>query len=371
MEIQVKSEPKESEDLNPSDCILAKIKKEIEEDFAINEALLFDEETSREEEDEEDSVVVKQEAGVDPLEEHEALELAQHDNLNSRPGSKAVCSRKSIKVEDCDEVCDTQSLLTDVSGSLVHPFDMDLAQQLSGILPVPTVSKDPVGASSKEIDKKEEVKISKNGPWWKSNVRRWWQRRRRVEDLRGKIKGRWTALDSRPRRKEEARTTCNKEGGVLSSTFRRFGDIERFKSVGWQRKALVGKVVEDRCSRKDMDARNDERRPRKGDSEGKSDSQERYLGRRERSRRVNDGKKRRGSSRRDEKVVVEGKAVERECRLEDCAQGRKDVRRDSSSSSMSNGSNASQSKTLDTSLGLLTQHPLLPNVFILDPKSKK
>ena len=64
MEIQVKTEPKESEDLNLSDCILAKIKKEIEEDFAINEALLFDDETSREEE-EEDNVVVKQEVGQD------------------------------------------------------------------------------------------------------------------------------------------------------------------------------------------------------------------------------------------------------------------------------------------------------------------
>ena len=59
MEIQVKTESKESEDLNLSDCILAKIKMEIEEDFAINEALLFDEESSREEED----VWEKQEAG--------------------------------------------------------------------------------------------------------------------------------------------------------------------------------------------------------------------------------------------------------------------------------------------------------------------
>ena len=61
MEIQVKTEPEEFEDLNPSGCILAKIKKEIEEDFAINEALLFDEESSREEE----SVLVKQDALVD------------------------------------------------------------------------------------------------------------------------------------------------------------------------------------------------------------------------------------------------------------------------------------------------------------------
>jgi len=384
MEIQVKTEPKESEDPNQRDCILAKIKKEIEEDFAINEALLFDEDTSREEEEEEDSVVVKQEVGVNTLEEDRgASELAQHDHLS---GSKTKGFNKSIKVEDCDEVCDTQSLKTDASGSLVPLLDMDLAQQLSGILPVPTLA---TVDSSKEIDNKGEVKIyrpslksfgGKNGAWWKPNARRWWQTRR-VEDLRGKIKGRWTALDSTPRRKEEARTTCNREGSLLSRTFRRFGDNEKFKSVGWQREALVGKMIEDRCKRKDLDARGIPRRPRKGESEGKLVSTDRHLERRERSRRMSDGKKtiqRRGTSKRDEKVVVDVKAVERECRLQDFQQKRnlherKDLRRHSSTSSMSTGSNVSESKTatLDTSLGLLTQHPLLPNVFILDPEAKK
>ena len=385
MEIQVKTEPKESEDLNPSDCILAKIKKEIEEDFAINEALLFDDE----EEEEEDSVVVKQEVGV-KVEDHGASELAkQHDHLNSCPGSKTE-GFKSMKVEDCDEVCDAQLLKSDASGSLVPPLDIDLAQLLSGILPVPTLDKNLAVDSSEEIDKKEEVKIyrpslksfgGKNGAWWKPNVRRWWQRRR-VEDLRGKIKGRWTALDSMPKRKEEARTTCNREGSLLSRTFRRFGDDEKFKSVGWQREALVGKMIEDRCKRKDADARGSLRRPRKGDLGGKSVSTDGYLERRDRSRGMNDGIKtlqRRATSKRDEKVVFDvKKSVERECRLQDLQQKRnpherKDLRRHSSTSSMSTGSNASESKaaTLDTSLGLLTQHPLLPNVYILDPKAKK
>ena len=124
----MKTEPKESEDLDlTDDCILAKIKKEIEEDFAINEALLFDEESSREEED----VLVKQEAGVDPLEEeHGALELTQHDHQNPYPGSKTEGSSRSFKVEDCDGECSTL-LDTDVSGgieSLAPPFDKDLAQ---------------------------------------------------------------------------------------------------------------------------------------------------------------------------------------------------------------------------------------------------
>ena len=61
--------------------MLAKIKKEIEADFAINEALLFDDKTSREEEEEK---------------ENEASELAQTDHLNL-----------SSKVEDFDEGCDT------------------------------------------------------------------------------------------------------------------------------------------------------------------------------------------------------------------------------------------------------------------------
>ena len=102
MEIQVKTEPEEYEDPNPSDCILAKIKMEIEEDFAINEALLFDEESSREEED----VWVKQEAGVDPLEEdYGALGLRHYDHQNPQPGSRTGGSNRPIKVEDCDQEC--------------------------------------------------------------------------------------------------------------------------------------------------------------------------------------------------------------------------------------------------------------------------
>ena len=377
MEVQIKTGPKVFEHLNPSSCILAKIKKEIEEDFAINEALLFDEETSMEEE--EDGVLVKQEGGVDPLEEeHGAFEMAQHGHLNSCPRSKTEASTKSLKVEECDEICDTQSLKTDVSGSLVPSFDRDLAQQLSRILPVPTVAKDLAGDSSKENLNKEEMKISgsslklprgKKGPWWKPNTRRWWQRRRgRVEDLRDKIKGRWTALDSMPRRKEEVGTIGHREGGELSRTFRRISD-QKFKLAGCQREGMVGKMIEKRCTRKDIDARNSEKPRSKRDFEGKG-----YLERRDRSRRMDDGKKaiqRSGTNKRDEKAGVDVKAAGRECRHQDFQQKRKDLRRHSSTSTMSTGSNASESKTLDTSLGLLTQHPLLPNVFILDPKAKK
>ena len=130
---------------------------------------------------------------------------------------------------------------------MAPPFDKDLAQQLSGIEPVPTLVKELAVASPEEIKSKGEMKITrpslksfggKNRPWWKPNARRWWQRRK-VEDLRGKIKGRWTALDSMPRK-----------GGVLSRTFRRFSDNEKVKSVGWQRAALVGKMTEERCAAK-------------------------------------------------------------------------------------------------------------------------
>ena len=385
MVIEVKTEPKESENLNPSECLLAKIKKEIEEDFAINEALLFDEESSREEEEEEDNIVVKQEAGVDPLEEKQPPQL---DHMNSCPVSKAESSQKSLKAEDSDTTKLLETGVSDGTESLVLPFDMDLAQQLSGILPVPTLTKDPVGSLSKEIKSKEEVKITrpslksfggKNRSWWKPNVRRWWQRSK-VEDLRGKIKGRWTALDSMPKRKEEVRTSFNREGGVLSRTFSRFGDNDKLKSVGWQREALVGKMIEERCTRKKVADGSCDRTPRKGDSEGKSVSQEGYT---ERSRKVNDVKEiiqKRSTIKRDEKVVVNVKAAERECRLQGFQQKgildekiKRTMRRNSSSSTRSTGSNASETKTatLDTSLGMLTQHPLLPNVFILDPKRQK
>ena len=405
MENQVKTEPKESEDLNPSDCMLVKIKKEIEEDFAINEALLFDEESSREEEQKEVDLLVKQEAGIDHLEEGPgALDLVHYYHVDSCQGSEGF--KGSLKVEDCGGECDTKLFQTEVSGgteSFGHPFDKDLAQQLSGIVPVPTLAKEPVVASCKEIKIKKEVKITrpslksfggKNGPWWKPNVRRWWQRRK-VEDLRGKIKGRWTALDSMPRRKEEVKTSSNREGGVLSRTFRRLGDNDKFKSAGWQREVLVGKTIETTCTRKGVSARSSGRREmnarssdkplRKRDSEEKFVSQERFPEKRDRSGGVKGVKEtiqRRGVNKRDETVVVNVMA-ERGSQLENLQQigkshenhQRKErtMRRYSSTSTVSTASNISETKTatLDTSLGLLTQHPLLPNVFILDPKTQK
>ena len=191
-----------------------------------------------------------------------------------------------------------------------------------------------------------------------------------MEDLRDKIKGRWTALDSMPRRKEDVRITNSREKGELSRTFRRISD-QKFKSAGWQKEGMVGKLIEKRCAMKDIefDARNSEKPRSKRDSEGKG-----YLERRDRSRRMDDGKKaiqRSGTNKRDEKAGGDVRSTGRECRLQDFQQKKENLRRNSSTSTMSTGSNASESKTLDTSLGLLTQHPLLPNVFILDPKAKK
>ena len=173
-----------------------------------------------------------------------------------------------------------------------------------------------------------------------------------------------------PRRKDEVGIIGHRKEGVLSRTFslRRISD-QKFKSAGWQREGMVGKLIEKRCLRKDVDARNSVKHRSKRDSEGKG-----YLERRDRSRRMDDGKKaiqRSGTNKRDEKAGDDVKATSRECRLQDFQQKKENLRRNSSTSTMSTGSNASESKTLDTSLGLLTQHPLLPNVFILDPKAKK
>ena len=130
--MEVKVEPRDSDDLKPTDCILAKIKKEIEEDFAINEALLFDEESSREDEEKEDSVVVKQE--VVEGGELETLEKEQPEHLKlclwSKTGTEG--STDPIKAEECE----SKTLSDDVgnSKSFVPPFGRDLAQQLAGIL---------------------------------------------------------------------------------------------------------------------------------------------------------------------------------------------------------------------------------------------
>ena len=64
MEVVVKEELEEPEHLAPLDCIVARIKKEIEEDFAINEALLYDEDTSGAEEESENGLHVKRETGL-------------------------------------------------------------------------------------------------------------------------------------------------------------------------------------------------------------------------------------------------------------------------------------------------------------------
>ena len=64
MEVFVKEKLEKPEDLAPFDCIVTRIKKEIEEDFAINEALLYDEDTSGAEEESENGLHVKREAGL-------------------------------------------------------------------------------------------------------------------------------------------------------------------------------------------------------------------------------------------------------------------------------------------------------------------
>ena len=73
------------------------------------------------------------------------------------------------------------------------------------------------------------------------------------------------------------RTSFNREGGVLSRTFRRFSDSEKVKSAGWQREVLVGKTIEERCTRKRVtlrsngsqktDAGSSDKPPRKRDFE--------------------------------------------------------------------------------------------------------
>ena len=64
------------------------------------------------------------------------------------------------------------------------------------------------------------------------------------EDLRGKIKGRWTALDSIPRRKDQVnRSALSEEGseGTPSGTFRRL-DGENSRHRGWQNKDLSSRL---------------------------------------------------------------------------------------------------------------------------------
>ena len=387
--MEVKVEPRDSDDLKPTDCILAKIKKEIEEDFAINEALLFDEESSREDEEKEDSVVVKQE--VVEGGELETLEKEQPKHLKlclwSKTGTEG--STDPIKAEECE----SKTLSDDVgnSKSFVPPFGRDLAQQLAGILPVPTLVKELV-ASPKD-GRRKEVKISRPSLksfggnkeiWWKSNVKKWWPKKK-LEDLRGKIKGRWTALDSVPKRRREMRIYFDKESGALSRTFKRFGDGGKYKSVGWQREALVGKVIEKRCSRKAagreelVDRSNGRSPPRKKSSDGRGSSQDssRWFERRGMSKREKGTEKTRqqsvlgnsGLKKMKEKVVVDVKAERRDCRHQGCRQNVKSdeehqkrerkLRRYSSTSTMSTSSNASESKNpilMDTSLGLLTKY---------------
>jgi len=375
MEVVVKEELEKPEDLAPFDCIVTRIKKEIEEDFAINEALLYDEDTSRDEEDSVDGVHVKREAGFLGCED------GSFGSLETKNKMKVELSETEAMELEGTEEADTRSLRMDItcrsesSFSSVIPNGKDLAEELSKICPVPTLVEKPMALSEKRENKGRNMSMCSrslarnNRHWWKPKSRRWLFMKK-GEDLRGKIKGRWTALDSIPRRKDQVDRSCFKEEGTTSGTFRRL-DGENSSHRGWRKRDLSSRLdTKEKVRRegKRLPLVNGGRMPRRSSS-----SMRRAFGDRNKTPGRREGPPRRSMGKKDsaKKDIKKDNTRSKERRsIVDGSRQRGKLIHASTSSilgSAARGTLEATTLTLDTSLGRLTQHPLVPNVFILNP----
>jgi len=381
MEVVVKEELEKPEDLAPFDCIVTRIKKEIEEDFAINEALLYDEDTSGAEEESENGLHVKREAGLLGGEDGSLGSL----ETKAKMKIELFNTENIIKLEEGTVELDTRSLRTDISCqsessfSSVIPTGKDLAELLSKISPVPTLVEKQMGPSKKRENKKTKMcsrsPARNNRYWWKPKSRRWLFMKR-AEDLRGKIKGRWTALDSIPRRKDQVnRSFLSEEGseGTPSGTFRRL-DGENSRHRGWQNKDLSSRLDTKgraRMNGKRSPSENGGRIRRTGSSSirmaledksktpgGKKGPQRRDAGRKDSAKKDTKESHTRSKERRPR---VDGSRQKGKLTQDVQASPRAIL------STAARGTLEPTTLTLDTSLGRLTQHPLVPNVFILNP----
>ena len=199
---------------------------------------------------------------------------------------------------------------------------------------------------------------------------------KRAEDLRGKIKGRWTALDSIPRRKDQVnRSFLSEEGseGTPSGTFRRL-DGENSRHRGWQNKDLSSRLDTKgraRMNGKRSPSENGGRIRRTGSSSirmaledksktpgGKKGPQRRDAGRKDSAKKDTKESHTRSKERRPR---VDGSRQRGKLTQDVQASPRAIL------STAARGTLEPTTLTLDTSLGRLTQHPLVPNVFILNP----
>ena len=375
MEVVVKEELEEPEHLAPLDCIVARIKKEIEEDFAINEALLYDEDTSGDEEDSVDGVHVKREAGFLGCED------GSFGSLETKNKMKVELSETEAMELEGTEEADTRSLRMDItcrsesSFSSVIPNVKDLAEELSKICPVPTLVEKPMALSEERENKGRNMSMCSrslarnNRHWWKSKSRRWLFMKK-GEDLRGKIKGRWTALDSIPRRKDQVDRSCFKEEGTTSGTFRRV-DGENLSHRGWRKRDFSSRLdTKERVRREGnrLPSENGGRMPRRCSSSMRTafGDKNKTPGGREGPPRRSIGKK--DSAKKDIKKD-HTRSKERRSIVDSSHQREKLIHASTSSilATATRGTLETKTLTLDTSLGRLMQHPLVPNVFILNP----
>ena len=375
MEVVVKEELEEPEHLAPLDCIVARIKKEIEEDFAINEALLYDEDNSGDEEDSVDGVHVKREAGLLGCED------GSFGSLETKKKMKVELSETEAMELEGTEEADTRSLRMDItcrsesSFSSVIPNVKELAEELSKICPVPTLVEKPMALSEKRENKGRNMSMCSrslarnNRHWWKSKSRRWLFMKK-GEDLRGKIKGRWTALDSIPRRKDQVDRSCFKEEGTTSGTLRRL-DVENLSHRGWRKRDFSSRLdTKERVRREGnrLPSENGGRMPRSCSSSMKT-----AFGDKNKTPGGSEGPPRRSIGKKDsaKKDIKKDHTRSKERRsIVDSSHQRGKLSHASTSSILATatrGTLETKTLTLDTSLGRLMQHPLVPNVFILNP----
>jgi len=378
MEVVVKEELEEHEHLAPLDCIVARIKKEIEEDFAINEALLYDEDTSGDEEDSVDGVHVKREPGLLGCEDGSIGSLETKNKMKVE-----LSETEAMELEGTEEADNhhRRSLSMDItcrsesSFSSVIPNSKDLAEELSKICPVPTLVEKPMALSEKRENIGRNMSMCSrslarnNRHWWKPKSRRWLFMKK-GEDLRGKIKGRWTALDSIPRRKDQVDRSCFKEEGTTSGTFRRV-DGENLSQRGWRKRDFSSRLDTKERVRSEgyrLPSENGGRLPRRCSSSMRTafGDKNKTPGGREGPPRRSFGKK--DSAKKDIKKD-HTRSKERRSIVDSSHQREKLIHASTSSifATATRGTLETKTLTLDTSLGRLMQHPLVPNVFILNP----
>lgn len=360
MEEMVRGEHTDVDEVEGDLNLATKIKMEIEADFAINEAILHDEDSSGEEEFE-----MRVSHFLKDSKENSNLWEKKKDTGNQKGNNSEIAEVKSNK--------DNQNNLVTMDDTV----KAKVLQELAEIKPVPAMevkkkisrwSRDTgdhkvqfgEGGAGEEVRRvtfreserrgSEGLKKKRPGIGKERRSGDAGGKRRGEGDLRDKIRGRWTVLDSVPRRRDgdevriderrkwaDNRKQVGREEGRRSTERRKV--VEREDSRGVE---IVG--------RGDHEENKSQNSKKTGEWEG-----------RERLPRGAAG---------DRGAVRRGRGGGGRVRQEHYQQARQDDRRSRGDREVGRGRmGGEQQVALDTEVGRLVQHPHYPHLFVLSPNT--